>query len=397
MRISPLGDGTDMASGFVNRIACAALVGSMALMMLPMARAAAQKAPAEKSAVPVFVAGQGGYAIYRIPAIIRLPDHTLLAFAEGRKTMADFGDHQIVVKRSTDDGMTWSKATVAARFGALQASNAAPVVDTLDPRFPQGRVFLFYNTGNASETQVREGHGRRQVWYRTSTDGGRTWAAPVNITHEVKKPRWRTYANTPGHAMQFTHGRYKGRIYVAANHSKGPPQAHFGDYRAHGFYTDDHGKRFHLSANVSFPGGNEATAAELAGSKLMMNIRNQAGTPRERIVAISDDGGAHWARTWYDAQLPDPMSQGSLLNVGYDKGKAVLAFCNNDDTQYRTNLTVRISFDGGKTWPRKVHVSPPGAHTGYCDIVKMGKHRIGVLYEREGYRQIAFKVIQWSP
>ncbi|HEX7340419.1 MAG TPA: sialidase family protein [Rhodanobacteraceae bacterium] len=366
----------------------------MASVSLAVAATPATTATVGK-AVPVFVAGQGGYAMYRIPAIVRTPDGTLLAFAEGRPSIADYGHNQIVLKRSSDGGKTWSKARVAASFGKFQASNAAPVVDTLDPRFPKGRVFLFYDTGNASEAQLRQGHGQRKVWYRTSIDDGRRWSVPVDITAAVKKPDWRTYANTPGHAMQFKHGKYKGRIFVAANHSKGPPQPYLRDYHAHGFFTDDHGRTFALGATLPLASSNESTAAELAGDRLMMNSRNQAG--HHRIVAISDDGGAHWADIYIDPQLPDPISEGSLLNVGYRDGKAVLAFCNNDDTQKRTHLVVHLSFDGGTHWTRKIHVSPPGAQTGYCDIVAMGKQRIGVLYERDGYKQIAFKVIHFTP
>src|SRR3546814_19816562 len=57
---------------------------------------------------------------------------------------------------------------------------------------------------------------------------------------------WRSYANTPGQGMQFDQGKFKGRIYIAANHSSGTPQKAFKDYNAHGYYTDDHGKTFQL-------------------------------------------------------------------------------------------------------------------------------------------------------
>jgi sialidase-1 len=218
----------------------------------------------------------------------------------------------------------------------------------------------------------------------------------VNITSQVKKDNWRSYANTPGHAMQFDYGKYKGRIYVAANHSAGKPQPHFKDYHAHGYYTDDHGKTFHLSENIPFPGSNEATAAELGNNRLMMNIRNQKGEPRTRIVAISDDGGIHWDSTYYDHQLPDPVCEGSILNIGDKHNRNTLAFCNDADTSKRQNLTLRISFDGGKIWPQKYLVDQQGVNTGYSDIVKIGNHKVGVLYERKNYSQIVFTVINWK-
>lgn len=345
----------------------------------------------------VYESGEGGYQSYRIPAVIALPNGDLLAFAEGRVNgSADFGNVDIVVRRSSDEGKTWSALSLVADNGALQAGNPAPVVDLTDPAYPAGRVFLFYNTGDVNETALRQGKGKREVWYVTSADNGKTWSDPVNITSQVKRPDWRSYANTPGHAMQFSKGEYKGRIYVAANHSEGDPAPHFTDYRAHGYYTDDHGKTFHLSENVRFPGSNEATAAALAEGKLMMNIRNQKGQPRCRIIAVSEDGGAHWDSTYYDRALPDPVCQGSLLNVGWKKNNAVLAFCNNANTTHRRNLTLRISFDGGRTWKTNFLVDKKGRSTAYSDIVQIGKDKIGVLYERDGYSQIAFKVIKWK-
>lgn len=346
--------------------------------------------------INVFSAGSDGYKSYRIPAIIMLPNGDILAFAEGRKEgLADFGNNDILMKRSKDNGKTWSEAQVVVDYGNLQASNSAPVVDLTDPRFPDGRIFLFYNTGNASEHKIRMGKGERQVWYKTSVNNGVTWSEPVNITSMVMKENWRTYANTPGHAMQFKTGQYKGRIYVAANHSAGDPQAHFTDYSAHGFYTDNHGTTFHLSKSICFPASNEATASPLSDGRLIMNMRNQSGNPPCRIVAISLNGGETWDKIYYDHDLPDPINQGSILNIGNKSNPNLLAFCNAADTLYRRNLTLRISYDGGKTWVKNILVDKKGNDTMYSDIVKLSDNKIGVLYERNDYTEIVFKVIQW--
>jgi sialidase-1 len=363
--------------------------------------------------VPVFVSGTEGHKSYRIPAIIGLPNGDLLAFAEGRVHGSDdFGDINIVVKRSSDKGKTWSALQTVVDADTLQSGNPAPVVDLTDRAYPQGRIFLFYNTGNNHEGEVRKGKGLREVWYKTSADNGITWSEPVNITTQTHRPQqtqvnpaynfpedWRSYANTPGHAMQFGTGKYKGRIFVAANHSAGDPQPQFADYQAHGYYTDDHGKTFHLSENVSLPGSNESMATELSGSKLMMNSRNQKGDIRERIVSISSDGGSTWDTTYFDNNLPDPVNQGSILTIGKKGKKAIIAFCNAADTQHRDNLTLRISYDNGKTWKRNFVIAKSENdkkdNAAYSDIVSATKNEIGILYEKDGYSKIVFAVVKW--
>jgi sialidase-1 len=369
---------------------------------------------AQSKRVAVFVSGTEGHKSYRIPAIIGLPDKELLAFCEGRVHGAgDFGDINIVMKRSSDGGKTWNALQTIVDADSLQAGNPAPVVDISDPAYPKGRIFLFYNTGNNHEGEVRKGHGLREVWYKTSTDNGTTWSDPVNITLQVHRPRqpevntaynfvedWRSYANTPGHAMQFQNGKYKGRIFVAANHSAGDPQKQFMDYKAFGFYTDDHGKTFHIGADVNLPGGNESMATELSNDKLMMNSRNQKGDVRARIISISSDGGASWDTTYFDKNLVDPVNQGSILTIGKKKGKNIIAFCNADDAKRRDNLTLRISYDEGKTWSKNYRIdkSAEGKNdfTAYSDIVLISKKQIGVLYERDGYKQIVFTTINWK-
>lgn len=357
----------------------------------------------------VFTSGEEGNKSYRIPAIIGLPNGDLLAFCEGRRNgSGDFGDINIVLKRSHDKGKSWGALQTVVDYDTLQAGNPAPVVDLLDPAYPKGRIFLFYNTGNNHEGEVRKGNGLREVFYITSTDGGASWSAPENITTQVHRPLqpqlnpaynfkedWRSYANTPGHAMQYTGGKFKGRIFVAANHTAGGPQPHFSDYKAHGFFTADHGKTFGLSEDVPVAGGNEAIAAPLSGNRLMFNARNQRGDRKERIVATSSDGGSTWDTAYFDPQLPDPVCQGSILPVGVKHGKTVLAFSNNADTVQRNNLTLRISEDEGLHWGRSFLIAsaPKGkesSYSAYSDLVQTGKKEVGILYEKENYKKIVF-------
>ena len=355
-------------------------------------------------AIPVFQAGQEGHQSYRIPAMIRLPQGTILAFCEGRvRGSGDFGDINIVMKKSEDGGKTWSALQTLVDTDTLQAGNPAPVVDLTDPRYPQGRIFLFYNTGNNHENEVRKGKGLREVWWISSSDAGQHWTPPVNITSQVHRPNhgpyhftedWRSYANTPGHALQFSGGKYHGRIYVAANHSAGPPQSGFNDYSSHGFYTDDHGITFHLSESLNWPGSNEATAAQWGRNGLLLNARNQNGSVKARIVARSNNGGESWKETAFDRQLPDPVCQGSILNLGTKGSKQDLVFCNAADTLYRNNLTLRLSKDGGRTWKKQILIeqAADGKHdpSAYSDIVQLNKREIGVLYERNNYTEIIF-------
>jgi sialidase-1 len=370
---------------------------------------------AQVKEVPVFVAGQEGHQSYRIPAIVSLKNGDLLAFAEGRVHDAgDFGDINIVLKRSRNKGKTWSTLQTVVNYDKFQAGNPAPVVDFTDPKYPQGRVFLFYNTGNNHEAEVRKGNGLREVWYKTSVDGGLTWSEPVNITTQVHQPKmpqlnaaynfaadWRSYANTPGHAMQFDSGRYKGRIFVAANHSAGQPQKAGMDYQAHGYYTDDHGATFKLSETVSFLGSNEAMAAQLSGDAMVMNIRNQQGNVRQRIIAISNNGGQSWEKTYFDANLPDPVCQGSTLSYVDKKGNRILLVCNAADVKKRDNLTLRVSKDDGKSWFQNIVIAKSSegykgnSYAAYSDIVKLKKNSIGVLFEKDEYKSIVFVAQQW--
>jgi sialidase-1 len=372
---------------------------------------------AQQIELPVFISGEDGYKSFRIPAIISLPGGNLLAFCEGRVNgPGDYGNNDIVMKRSSDNGKSWSALQVVAEFGDLQLCNPAPVVDMTDAAYPEGRIFLFYNTGNNNEGEIIKGNGIKYCLYKTSVDGGINWSDPVDITEQVHRPKqpsidskfnfpedWRYYANTPGHAMQFQSGNYSGRIFVAANHSAGEPQKEAGHYLAHGYYTDDHGKSFILGNSLNLKGSNESMAVELSGSRLMMNSRNQKGDVRARIVSVSSDGGATWDTTYFDHNLIDPVCQGSILLLGEKKGKSILAFCNAADTKSRNNLTLRISYDEGITWAKNIPVYKRQSETlkkydyaAYSDLVKLDNNHVGILYEKDNYATITFVVKRWK-
>ncbi len=370
-------------------------------------------ANAQNSSVAVFNAGTEGYKSFRIPAIVKLKSGQLLAFAEGRVNGTnDFGDVNIVLKRSTNNGNTWSDVATIVDYANLQAGNPAPVLDLLDPLYPNGKLYLFYNTGNNHEGEVRKGKGLREVWFISSIDNGNTWSAPTNITTQVHHPNqsstnqsyhdsldWRSYANTPGHAIQLEHGKYRGRIYVIGNHSAGSPQKQFMDYDVHGFYTDDHGKNFRLSKSLNLPGSNEAMAAELPDGKMIINARNQKADPRCRIISISSTGGESWDTTYYDSNLIDPVCQGSIVSLQLKINKKALAVCNNADIKNRDQLTLRISFDNGLTWIKSFVIGKAakdykGDFTAYSDLVQLNKSHVGVLYEYDDYKQILFKSVR---
>jgi len=68
--------------------------------------------------IQLFKNGKGKYACYRIPAIIKTQKGTLMAFAEGRKTgCSDFGNVDILLRMSYNDGLHWTEMEVVAEFG----------------------------------------------------------------------------------------------------------------------------------------------------------------------------------------------------------------------------------------------------------------------------------------
>ena len=102
---------------------------------------------ARPQAVDVFVSGQE-YPSVRIPALVRTGG-TLLALAEGRQRNADHAGNDIVLKRSEDDGRTWSALQVVlAEEGPASFNNPLAVVLPSGPH--EGRVLLMVQRSTCS-------------------------------------------------------------------------------------------------------------------------------------------------------------------------------------------------------------------------------------------------------
>lgn len=331
----------------------------------------------------VYVAGEGGYHTFRIPAVISTAKGTLLAFAEGRRTGGgDAGDIDLVLKRSTDAGQSWSPLQVIGDNGPNTFGNPCAVIDKRT-----GLVWLLttQNAGTDREADIVAGtsRGSRTVWVLTSNDDGETWSKPAEITSTVKRADWRWYATGPGIGIQTTNGR----LVIPANHSDAN-----GVHRSHIISSDDRGRTWSLGAS-SNAGTNESQIVELADGRLMLNMRNHPPKPKNaRMVAISTDFGRTLSEAAPDPALVEPPAQASLLRLTTAKthGRNRLLFANPASTR-RERLTVRLSYDEGATWPlsRMVHEGPAA----YSSLVALPDLSIGLLFERgdrSPYERITF-------
>lgn len=324
-----------------------------------------------------------GYSCFRIPAVVRTTDGTLLAFAEGRvDSCADDGDIDLVMRRSTDRGRTWEPLQVLIEGNGDTRGNPAPVVDQ-----ETGRISLLstYNPG--------DNMNHRKPFLQHSEDDGQTWTDPVEITDQISKPEWEWWYGTgPVHGIQLEHGAHAGRLVVPSYFSTN--QGASGGVVL--VYSDDGGQTWQRGAidehtdTVLRPGEN--TIVELPDGRILDLAREGGATPEpgNRAVAISSDGGESFdAPFTTEHQLTMPMVQGAVLGVDDQ-----LLFSAPAHGGAREVMSIRSSSDNGETWESwqdgKVVWWGP---SGYSDLVPIDDELTGLLYEAG--EDWAYESIRW--
>lgn len=378
---------------------CASLVALLAWAMSASA--------AEPKFVDLFKAGEGGYAQYRIPGIISTKPGTLLAYCEARKTKSDWGEIDLLIRRSTDGGETWSKPQKLAELPSDVQRNPAALAKKIgqpDKFTMNNPVAIADRDGTVHMLYCVE---YARCFYMRSTDDGETFSTPVEITATLDKLQsdyaWKVLATGPGHGVQTAKGRLIVPVWIspATGGNAHHPSA------VTTIYSDDSGKTWEAgeivcrnSDKVRDP--NETSIAELSDGRVMLNMRSES-LPNRRLVSLSFDGATKWSEPTFDDALIEPICMASMVRLA---GKQ-LVFANPANlltkgqegqpgkARDRINLTIRLSQDDGGSWP-VARVLDPGP-SAYCDLAVLPSGQICCFYERGGYATLTLATFdrQW--
>ena len=359
------------------------------LLLVPFLALAAQDLRKQE----LFSTGHLGYAHYRIPGIVVTKQGTLLAYAEARKSLrGDWGTTDIVLRRSTDRGASWSPFRVIAGVEGPKTKNPVAIAQKLakndEVTYNNPVAITDHKTGAVHFLFCLE---YMRAFYMRSDDDGQTFSKPVEITStfDAFRPEypWKVLATGPGHGIQLRNGRLLVPIWISTGtggHAHRPSVAST-------IYSDDSGKTWHrgeiaVPDTPEFVFPNETTAAQLSDGSVMLNVRTETKKHRRTIVT-SPDGATRWSAPRFDEQLLEPICFGSLLSLG---GKR-LVFANPDNLEKtggpaepgknrdRKNLTVQFSADDGATWSAKRVIEP--SWSGYSDLAQGKDGTIYLFYE----------------
>lgn len=340
--------------------------------------------------------GIGGYRQYRIPALTVTAKGTLLAAYDGRPNLDDLPSPiDLLIRRSTDSGRTWGSQAVVRTGKGLEGFGDPSLLADMETQ----RIFLFHAAGTragffeATAGQSPEDEYVQHCDLSFSDDDGLTWQHR-RITAQLKSSTDRPITGifaAAGQGIQIHSGPYTGRLvqqFVVLCE---------GTIMAASAYSDDHGNSWALGQLVSEQthgfSPNENKVVALADGRLLLHSRS---TPC-RLAATSDDGGATWSALSPVQELPDPSDNGSLVRfdglpnvTGLADGSpdSWLLATNNHDTALRRNTVLSLSPDNGRTWPAKLVLCP--GSSAYSTAARLPDGNIGVLYERQGYREIVF-------
>ena len=331
-----------------------------------------------QSPMDIFISGTAGVVEFRIPSMITLSSGTVIAVCDARVDRKGDVPNNIdqVIRRSPDNGKTWEEIRTVVDF-ANQEGAADP---SLIQDSETGRIFLFYTYCPGRNDVAEGGNAKRRhlsLQYVFSDDNGITWSLPLVVEHGIKKDGWHSMWPGPGRGTLLSDGRLILPVTVFD----------FEHFYSYYLYSNDHGNSWDISGNIGTD-INEPTLVEIDENTLLVNARNKTG---KRAIVRSGDKGKTWSEIIYHEDLPEPGCQGSCIRISDSKGKNILLFSNPANQKKRSHMTIKLSYDNGKSWPvkRLIYEGP----SAYSCLTVMPDGEIGLLYEngkKSPYEKISF-------
>lgn len=345
------------------------------------------KAITHRMAVGVRHAGNDGSASFRIPGLVTTNKGTLLGVYDVRyNSSVDLQEYvDVGLSRSTDGGKSWEKMRLPLSFGEYgglpKAQNGVGDPSILvDTQTNTVWVVAAWTHGMGNQRAWWSSHPgmdinhTAQLVLAKSTDDGKTWSKPINITEQVKDPSWYFLLQGPGRGITMSDGTLV--FPTQFIDSTRVPNAGI-------MYSKDRGKTWKMH-NMARTNTTEAQVAEIEPGVLMLNMRDNRGG--SRAIAITKDLGKTWTEHPSSRKaLQEPVCMASLIHVDAKDNvlnKDLLLFSNPDTTKGRNHITIKASLDKGLTWlPEHQIMLDEAEGWGYSCLTMIDKETIGILYE----------------
>nr|WP_302825963.1 sialidase family protein [uncultured Bacteroides sp.] len=340
-----------------------------------------------RMAVGVRHAGNDGSASFRIPGLVTTNKGTLLGVYDVRyNSSVDLQEYvDVGLSRSTDGGKSWEKMRLPLSFGEYgglpKAQNGVGDPSILvDTQTNTVWVVAAWAHGMGNQRAWWSSHPgmdinhTAQLVLAKSTDDGKTWSKPINITEQVKDPSWYFLLQGPGRGITMSDGTLV--FPTQFIDSTRVPNAGI-------MYSKDRGKTWKMH-NMARTNTTEAQVAEIEPGVLMLNMRDNRGG--SRAIAITKDLGKTWTEHPSSRKaLQEPVCMASLIHVDAKDNilnKDLLLFSNPDTTKGRNHITIKASLDKGLTWlPEHQIMLDEAEGWGYSCLTMIDKETIGILYE----------------
>lgn len=372
--------------------------------------------------------GQDGVHTSRIPGLATSKNGTLMAIYDARYESArDLQGHMdIALNRSFDGGRTWEPMQVVLdrkEWGGMPekyngVSDACILVDDRTGNIYVAGLWMHglldAETGKWVEGLTADstrwlhqwrakgsqpGFGVKetsQFLITKSSDDGLTWSEPINIT-SAKKKEWWLFAPAPGQGITMTDGTL-----VFPSQGRDENGTSFSNIT----WSKDGGKTWKTS-NPATKNTTECAVVELQDGSLMLNMRDNRNRGNEEVngrsVFVTSDLGETWKEHPTSRKaLIEPTCMASLHTHRYMEDgvkKSLLLFVNPASTSKRNNITLKVSYDGGNTWPEEKQILlDEYSGRGYSCITSVNDSTLGILYESSqadmAFQTVSLKEIQ---